>query len=442
MKTGLAAKSIARCLRVMSAVWLTLTACQAVPATAIDRSSTPVAAQPGSATNRIAVIEAGGAIYTANPDGSDRVDVNTSGAAPNAALAWSPDGSRLAFSLVTDDSSCLITTGPRGENRVPVFSDQPALAPFYLYWSPDSRRVAFLTPSLQDRMALQVAQATQAESARIIARGQPNYFSWSPEGERLALHIGGLQGYVGTYALADESTRKRDADPALFQAPAWSPAGEAYLFARDGAPASDDLVLARGDEETVLARFDAGIAFAWSPDGARVAYSTLSRQGPHYSGLYALDADGGAPRRLVDESHEAFFWSPDGARIAYLTARTGSDVEGRAPQMPGSRAEGPAAPRIEQSATSITLVWNVVDVASGRTTALASFRPTGHFLAVVPFFDQYAQSITFWSPDSRYLLLAGRPLGRESAIYRIDTHAESERLARIGPGEFAVWSWQ
>jgi TolB protein len=158
--------------------------------------------------------------------------------------------------------------------------------------------------------------------------------------------------------------------------------------------------------------------------------------------LYALDADGGAPRRLVDESHEAFFWSPDGARIAYLTARTGSDVEGRAPQMPGSRAEGPAAPRIEQSATSITLVWNVVDVASGRTTALASFRPTGHFLAVVPFFDQYAQSITFWSPDSRYLLLAGRPLGRESAIYRIDTQARSERLARIGPGEFAVWSWQ
>ncbi len=441
MKTGLAANSMARCLSVALAAWLTLAACQAQPASLADSAATPVAAQPGSATNRIAVIEAEGTIYTANPDGSDRVDVNTSGAVPGAALTWSPDGSRLAFSLVAEDSSRLITTGPRGENRVPVFSDQPALAPFYLYWSPDSRRVAFLTPSLQDRMALQVAQATQAGSARIIARGQPNYFSWSPEGERLALHIGGMQGYIGTYALADDAAHKRDADPALFQAPAWSPAGEAYLFARDGAPARDDLVLAHGDEETVLARFDAGIAFAWSPDGARVAYSTLSPHGPHYSGLYVLDADGGESRRLVDENHEAFFWSPDGARIAYLTARTGSDVEGRAPKLPGSRAGGLAAPRAEQSATSITLVWNVVDVASGRTTALASFRPTEHFLAVVPFFDQYAQSITFWSPDSRYLLLAGRPLGRDSAIYRIDTQARSERLARIGPGEFAIWSW-
>ena len=423
-------------------MWLTLTACQAQPASLTTGTATPLAAQPGSATHRIAVIEAGGTIYTVNPDGSDRADVNTSGTAPNAALTWSPDGSRLAFSLVTDDSSHLITTGPRGEDRVSIFSDQPALAPFYLYWSPDSRRVAFLTPSLRDRMALQVAQATQAESAQIIARGQPNYFSWSPEGERLALHIGGLQGYVGTYALADDSAHRRDADPALFQAPAWSPAGEAYLFARDGAPARDDLVLARGDEETVLARFDAGIAFAWSPDGARVAYSTLSPHGPHYSGLYVLDADGGAARRLVDESHEAFFWSPDGARIAYLTARTGSDVEGGAPRMPGSRAEGLAAPGAEQAATTITLAWNVVDVASGQTTSLLSFGPTEHFLAVVPFFDQYAQSITFWSPDSRYLLLAGRPLGRDSGIYRIDTRATSERLARIGPGEFAIWSWQ
>jgi len=64
-------------------------------------------------------------------------------------------------------------------------------------------------------------------------------------------------------------------------------------------------------------------------------------------------------------------------------------------------------------------------------------------LFVVPYFDQYAQSLTFWSPDSRYLLLAGTPLGCERGIYFIDTTlASGDRVTHAGPGEFAVWSWQ
>ena len=105
-------------------------------------------------------------------------------------------------------------------------------------------------------------------------------------------------------------------------------------------------------------------------------------------------------------------------------------------------AHGLAAPRLDQTGASIELTWRVVDAASGQVTSLVSFEPSDHFLFVVPFFDQYAQSLTFWSPDSRYLLLAGAPLGRDSGIYRVDTVGiDGERLTRLGPGEFAVWSW-
>ncbi len=445
MRTLIAARSITCCVAAALVAMLVLAACQTAPAPATETTAQPAPGKvgPTPGVNRVAVIDLDGAIYTVDANGGDRVDLNTSGAIPNAALAWSPDSSRLAFSVATGADSQLVTVDPRGGMRTTIFRGSPVGAPFYLYWSPDSRHVAFLTSDARGSMALRFAQAAQAESDEVIARGQPNYFSWSPDGEQLALHIGGRQGYVGTYQLGDAEARQRDAEPALFQSPAWSPTGEAYLFARAGNSARDEIALVRDETETAVAEYHGGVTFGWSPDGARIAYSVLGEGGQQYTDLTVLDAQSGASRTLVGEPHRAFFWSPDGARIAYLTSRLASpSVIGKVPNTSLRSLGGLAAQRADQTDRVLELTWHVVDVESGARTTLASFAPTDDFLFAVPFFDQYAQSITFWSPDSRYLLLAGAPLGRESAIYRIDTTTEGDGLARIGPGEFAVWSWR
>ena len=374
-----------------------------------------------------------GQVYTVDPDGNDRVDLNASGTIANAAIAWSHDGSRLAFSLASGSRGELVTIDASGENRTIVYRDAAAAAPFYLYWSPDNEHIAFLATG-GGRMALHVAQAGQDDSARLVARGQPNYFSWSPGGERMALHIGGLRGYVGTYALGDTITLKRQDDPAFFQAPAWSPVEDAYLFARAGAGRRDDLVLVRDGTEGLVAVYDGGISFAWSPDGARVAYSTFDQAGAHYDRLTLVKPHRAEKRTLVDEPHMAFFWSPDGSKIAYLTGRVGApNVIGSARRSPGLTA---------QAGQEVELAWNVVDVESGQAATLASFTPTESFLFIVPFFDQYAQSISLWSPDSRYLLLAGAPLARPEGIYRLEVEGPGDTLTRVGPGEFAIWSWR
>ncbi|HJW84428.1 MAG TPA: hypothetical protein VJ754_08990 [Anaerolineae bacterium] len=431
-------------LRHILARWLALTtllalaSCSAAPAPAVQPTARPEpTASPAGAINRIAIIESEGVVYTVDPDGGNRAEINTSGTIPSAALVWSFDSSRLAFTVIDGDRAELIAADAQGNTRASIFTGRHADAPFYLYWSPDNQHVAFLKPDADNGITLQIAPE-ETGIRRPIAQGQPNYFSWSPRGDRLALHLGGANGFVGTYTLGEAEVRRSEFEPALFQAPAWSPAGTVYLFAREQRSSLDELVAIGDGGASPIASFAGRIAFAWSPDGTRIAYSVSRSNQPHYAEMIVVEADGNRRRRLVVEDHFAFFWSRDSKRIAYLSGRVASpSVIGQARRT----ADGLAAPRVDQAGSEIELTWHVVEVESGRARELVSFRPTGHFASVVGFFDQYAQSITFWSPDSRYLLLAGRPPGLAAGVYHVDTLSGDDGVTRVGPGEFGIWSW-
>jgi hypothetical protein len=72
---------------------------------------------------------------------------------------------------------------------------------------------------------------------------------------------------------------------------------------------------------------------------------------------------------------------------------------------------------------------------------LISFDPTNQFLQTVPYFDQYYLSLTFWSPDSRYLIVTKRDdEAGNGSIWVVDTTGEEEHR-KIGEGTLAVWSW-
>jgi WD40 repeat protein len=62
---------------------------------------------------------------------------------------------------------------------------------------------------------------------------------------------------------------------------------------------------------------------AWSPDGARIAF-TSSRDGP--PGIYTMNADGSGLTRLTNAMavHSRPAWSPDGRRIVFVSDRDGN----------------------------------------------------------------------------------------------------------------------
>ena len=68
---------------------------------------------------------------------------------------------------------------------------------------------------------------------------------------------------------------------------------------------------------------------AWSPDGRRIAFSSLRDEPPNTHGnaeIYIMDADGGNPTRLTQEPNIDTLpaWSPYGNRIAFASNRHGT----------------------------------------------------------------------------------------------------------------------
>ena len=81
---------------------------------------------------------------------------------------------------------------------------------------------------------------------------------------------------------------------------------------------------------------------------------------------------------------------------------------------------------------------------------LFSFQPSGEVFVMLSFFDQYAYSHSPWSPDGKFLVVAGsrgeaarRSNGRTPTgdrIYILD--AEGNSAPRdLGAGVLAFWSW-
>jgi TolB protein len=224
--------------------------------------------------------------------------------------------------------------------------------------------------------------------------------------------------------------------PGIFQAPAWSPAGQRLLFTRveDGA---NRMTIADGDE-----RIDVGkpvtepVFFSWSPDGQRIAYAV---GGFPLSPIIVVDANGAESLRLTQvEDIFTFFWSPDSTRLAVVA------LEERVSPGPQARLSGTRArPPLQTDAPRLVSVWYAIDVETGEATRLSEFYPTREQLYILQFFDQYAQSHRLWSPDGRYIVFAEQPPGEDSPLIRLlDTLSPTEPPITLMEGRQAVFSFE
>ena len=400
--------------------------------------------------DRIAYVDNGMNIQITDPQGQHRVALTTdaSDAAQKVYLfpTWSPDSQQIAFVGVSGDRDRregVIHIAPVAGGNVKTVFKSESQFPFYLYWAPDSRRIGFLAQA-ENEMALMLGQTDGQGDARKLESGAPMYWAWSPDAQTMLLHVGGSSRDSGNARLAllrwqDGKTPQKFSDqPGAFQAPQFAPDGSAILYASSTSTDEDELFVAnpQGTNAKSLLTFAGTIAFAWSPDSKRIASmvtpddAELPMQGP----IWVSDADGKNRKQITTEDALAFYWSPDSKQIAYLTIVMPGQSSGRSNNLPGLNIP-------QHQAETIHLRWNVVSSDGGKARTLATFVPTDNFISVLPFFDQYARSLTFWSPDSKHFVYTQSENDVDGGVWVADLDGGAAPH-RVGDGTLAVWSWK
>jgi len=234
-------------------------------------------------------------------------------------LAWSPDGTKIAYFQSYGVNDMLIVRDVRtGVSRRLTCGIQNHYACGLgegapLSWSPDGSRLAFGMHA-----AVYTIDVSGKHLTRLVTGYRPQ---WSPDGSRILFEqIVGAANII--YAMdAKGSHRTLLAEG---NRPTWSPDGQRVLF---DAGRAIYVVNVNGSHRTLLAA--EGYAPAWSPDGTRMAFANYigagaSRQVPKTLQFWVANSDGSSPTVIFQESGCCFgdlggpTWSPDGTRLAVV----------------------------------------------------------------------------------------------------------------------------
>ena len=147
------------------------------PARAIAQTPDPSLGLAWSSTDRIAYVD-GDTIHAISPDGTGNTVV---GVGHNP--VWSPSGKELVF--VRDSS--VWRASPDGSDARPL-ATFPTGKVDGLAWSPDGSSVAFAYESAHDKFASQIwtVGADGSGSQKVVTRYNVSAPSWSPDGRTLA----------------------------------------------------------------------------------------------------------------------------------------------------------------------------------------------------------------------------------------------------------------
>lgn len=365
---------------------------------------------------------------------------------------WSPDSQHIAFVEVNGDQTNRVgklSIAPYAGGKTTTIFQSSTDLPFYMYWAPDSQRITFLTQSDNDQ-SLMIGGADGKDKPRQLETGSPLYWAWSPDARSILLHIGGTtqdskDAHLALLKPADGKNTQKLADgPADFQSPQFSPDGTKTLYAASSGAGKDDLFVAdaNGANPHSVLKYDGSIAFAWSPDGKKIAsiVTPSDAQLPVYGPLTVSDTEGKNVQTITQGPVIAFYWAPDSKQIMYLTLLSTDNSSGS-----GSGCLNCANPTLVsvsgQQNAPIRLQWSLASLADGKSRTLSSFVPTDDMVSLLPFFDQYARSMTFWSPDSKHFVFAQSDSNSNDGIWVIDLEGNAAPR-RIGDGSLAVWSWK
>jgi dipeptidyl aminopeptidase/acylaminoacyl peptidase len=222
----------------------------------------------------------------------------------------------------------VISTGSRVRlSPLEAFDLEPA-------WSPDGSRIAFTSGENGGKSDIYIMNASGGNRVRLTTDGRDTRPAWSHDGARIAFESrrdGNSEIYVMN-ADGSHQTRLTFRDNAADSEPAWSPDGTRIAFVtcepinsgncqRDSSTSRGIFVITADGAETVqLTSNYTDTAPAWSPDGSRIAFSS-EIGGTSLIFVMKADGSGRAPYSPYAGATDPS-WSPDGTRIAFVALQS------------------------------------------------------------------------------------------------------------------------
>ena len=372
------------------------------------------------------------------------------------AAAWSPDGTRIAFSI--DDSVFIASEADGSTALVAAHPNHPVGGLHSLAWSPDGRRLAYVGGNVQWLWSGNILGSSiwivDAAGGEPLPVTSDDFLNVSPawlDDDHL-LFVSNRDGPRGVYVVRVGAQGTRGEARSVPGASdvhsiAYSPAGRALAFARLSlrqniwafpTRAVGPVSVAEGhrvtDGNQVIEEHDV------SPDGRWIVYD--SNLGGN-ANIYKVSLDGGAPVQLSSEPGDEMGprWSPDGTEIAFYAGPGAILVipagGGTAARLTGGRGSG-VAPAWSPDGLQIAFLPSGLGPRAPRF--MAREHVGGPWGEPVELGDLKC-GLGGWVPDGSGILCGGRALTIVSptgqVVGRRDLQATYRLRGQGYPGKFS-----